>query len=70
MRHEKNGTSLCKAAPAGGWTFDAASGTLQVADANASDWAATAARGGMLNAAARDILGRYGMPTMGGFAYR
>jgi hypothetical protein len=57
--------------PAGrpGWSFDYGSGEL-VVDANKrSAAAALIARGGAINAPAREVLTRYGMPYMGGYSY-
>ncbi|GBF96537.1 hypothetical protein Rsub_09120 [Raphidocelis subcapitata] len=69
MTHDKDTlTKTCRPAPAG-WTYDAANGRLQVAEAARSAAGALLARGGGINAPAHEILGRYGVPIMGGFAY-
>ena len=70
MRHDKDAAAgACRAAPPGGWSFDDAAGEVVVADPAASNFAATAARGGALGAAAREVLAPFGVPVMGGFGY-
>ncbi|KAI8471062.1 MAG: hypothetical protein J3K34DRAFT_458522 [Monoraphidium minutum] len=69
MTHDKDkDRGTCRAAPSG-WGLDYGEGKLFVQPNTRSDAVALLARGGLLNAPARDILGRYGLPVLGGFAY-
>jgi hypothetical protein len=67
MTHAKSdATKTCLPALAG-WTYDAASGKLGVASDAKSDRVALLARGGELNAPAREVFPGYGIPVMGGY---
>jgi hypothetical protein len=51
-----------------GWLFDYATGTLAVDPSKRSAFAAATVRGGVVNAPARDILPRFGIPILPTYA--
>jgi hypothetical protein len=59
-------SSSC-AAPAAGWIYDAATGTVSLSPAARSDKAALITRGGPINSIAREVLPGYGLAMMRGF---
>ncbi|KAI8471060.1 MAG: hypothetical protein J3K34DRAFT_520821 [Monoraphidium minutum] len=69
MTHDKDKT-MTKCLPAAtGWGFDNVNGRLTLSENARSTRAALLARGGTLNAAARESLPAYGVPIMKGYDY-
>ncbi|KAI8471073.1 MAG: hypothetical protein J3K34DRAFT_244030 [Monoraphidium minutum] len=67
--HDKDAAhDTCRPASKG-WILDYDTGALSVDPTKRSQSGASAARGGLINGLARDVLKRYRLPVMGGYSY-